>query len=115
MQHHRSKLSREDPRSTETAKHLLPFSLRNELPFISPSENWAKAGAAATFAWAFEDIGAQCGEILLKLVKGAKAAGIAPVAPRKTEYVLNLKTAEQMKIEFSSEIINGAKHAFKGE
>jgi putative ABC transport system substrate-binding protein len=101
--------------TTETAKPILLFSLRNALPFVGPSENWAKAGAAAAFGWNFEDMGAQCAEILLKLIKGAKAAAIAPVAPRKIEYVLNLKTAEQMKLEFSSEIINGARRVFKGD
>lgn len=101
--------------TSETAKQFLLFSLRNEVPFVGPSENWAKAGAAAAFGWDFEDIGAQCGEILMKLVKGAPAAGIAPLAPRKTEYALNLKTAEQMKLEFNPEIINGAKRVFRGD
>lgn len=101
--------------TTETVKQFLLFSLRNELPFIGPSENWAKAGAAAAFGWDFIDIGAQCGEILAKLAKGAKASGIAPAAARKTEYALNLKTAEQMKIEFDPEVVNGAKRVFKGE
>jgi putative ABC transport system substrate-binding protein len=99
----------------ETAKHVLLFSLRNELAFIGPSENWAKAGAAAAFGWDYEDIGAQCAEILSKLVKGAKIAGGAAVAARKTDYVLNLKTAEQLKLEFSPEIINGSRRVFKGE
>ncbi len=99
----------------ETAKHILLFSLRNELAFIGPSENWAKAGAVAAFGWDFEDIGAQCAEILSKLVKGANAAGMPPLAARKTEYALNLKTAEQMKMELSPEIINGSRRVFKGE
>ena len=99
----------------ETAKQILLFSLRNELPFIGPSENWAKAGAAAAIGWNFEDLGAQCAEILLKLLKGAKAAEIAPVGPRKIEYALNLKIADQLKIDFSPEIINGSKRVFKGE
>jgi putative ABC transport system substrate-binding protein len=99
----------------ETAKQILLFSLRNELPFIGPSENWAKAGAAAAFSWNFEDLGVQCAEILLKLIKGAKTSEIAPVSPRKIEYALNLKTADQMKIEFSPEIINGSTRVFKGE
>ena len=99
----------------ETAKQVMLFSLRNELAFIGPSENWAKAGAAAAFSWNFEDLGAQCAEILLKLLKGAKAAEIAPVGPRKIEYALNLKTAEQIKIDFTPELINGSKRVFKGE
>jgi putative ABC transport system substrate-binding protein len=99
----------------ETAKQILLFSLRNELPFVGPSENWAKAGAAAAFGWNFEDMGAQCAEILLKLIKGAKVAEIAAVGPRKIEYALNLKTAEQMKIEFGPEVLSGAKRLFKGE
>lgn len=99
----------------ETAKQILLFSLRNELPFVGPSENWAKAGAAAAFGWNFEDLGVQCAEIVLKLVKGAKASEIAPVGPKKIEYTLNLKTAEQMKLEFSPEVIDGSKRLFKGE
>jgi putative ABC transport system substrate-binding protein len=99
----------------ETAKQFLLFSLRNEIPFIGPSENWAKAGAASAFSWNYEDLGVQCGEILMKLLKGAKSSEIAPVGPRKIEYSLNLKTADQLKIDFSPEIINGAKSVFKGE
>jgi putative ABC transport system substrate-binding protein len=99
----------------ETAKQILLFSLRNELPFVGPSENWAKAGAAAAFGWNFEDMGVQCAEILLKLILGAKVAEIAAVGPRKMEYTLNLKTAEQMKIEFGPEVVSGAKRLFKGE
>lgn len=37
------------------------------------------------------------------------------MAARKTDYVLNLKTAEQLKLEFSPEIINGSRRVFKGE
>jgi putative tryptophan/tyrosine transport system substrate-binding protein len=99
----------------ETTKQILLFSLRNALPFVGPSENWAKAGAAAAFSWNFEDLGAQCAEILLKLLKGAKAADLAAVGPRKVEYVLNLKIADQLKIDFSPEIINHSKRVFKGE
>jgi putative ABC transport system substrate-binding protein len=99
----------------ETAKQILLFALRNELPFIGPSENWAKAGAAAAFSWNFEDLGVQCAEILQRLVKGAKAAEIAPAGPRKIEYALNLKTADQLKIDFSPEIIGGSKRMFKAE
>jgi putative ABC transport system substrate-binding protein len=99
----------------ETAKQILLFSLRNDLPFIGPSENWAKAGAAAAIGWDFEDLGAQCAEIFIKLLKGAKASEIPAAGPRKIEYALNLKTADQLKIEFSPEIINGSKRVFKGE
>lgn len=99
----------------ETAKQILLFSMRNEVPFIGPSENWAKAGAAAAITWNFEDLGMQCAEILLKLHKGAKVAEVGPVGPRKIEYALNLKAADQLKIEFGPDIVNGSKRVFKGE
>jgi ABC-type uncharacterized transport system substrate-binding protein len=51
----------------------------------------------------------------LTLLKGAKAADLAAVGPRKVEYVLNLKIADQLKIDFSPEIINHSKRVFKGE
>jgi putative ABC transport system substrate-binding protein len=57
----------------ETAKQILLFSLRNELPFIGPSENWAKAGAAAAIGWNYEDLGAQCAEILRSCSKAPRS------------------------------------------
>jgi putative tryptophan/tyrosine transport system substrate-binding protein len=99
----------------EMAKQILLFSMRHQVPFIGPSENWAKAGAVAAFGWNFEDIGLQCAEIFLNLHKGAKASELAPARARKMEYALNLKTAEQMKLEFSPEVISGAKWVFRGE
>jgi hypothetical protein len=50
-----------------------------------------------------------------KLLKGAKITEIAPAGPRKIEYALNLRTAEQMKLDFSPDIIKSSKRVFKGE
>lgn len=99
----------------ETARQILLFSLRNELPFIGPSENWARAGAVAAFSWDFADLGAQCAEIILAMINGTPAAEIPPVGPREIAYTLNMRTAAQMKMDFDRNIINDSKQVFRGD
>lgn len=97
----------------ETARQILLFSLRNELPFVGPSENWARAGAVAAFSWDYADLGAQYAQILIAMLNGSPAAAIAPAGPRATAYTLNLITADQMRVSFDRPIIDGAKQVFR--
>jgi putative ABC transport system substrate-binding protein len=99
----------------QTAKNVLLFSLRNNIPFIGLSPTWVKAGALYSLEWDYADIGAQAGDMALKVLKGAPPSAIPAASPRKVFYALNLKTAEQMKITFSDQLIRGAKHTFTGE
>jgi len=87
----------------QMAKPLLLFSFRNSIPLIGLSSSWVKAGALYALDWDYADLGAQAGELALGILRGAKPSAIPAVPPRKTFYTLNLKTAEQMKIQFSEE------------
>lgn len=99
----------------QTAKNVLPFSVRNNIPLIGPSPMWVKAGALYSLEWDYADIGAQAGDMALKALKGAPPSAIPAASPRKVFYALNLKTAEQMKITFSDQLTRGARHTFTGE
>ena len=94
--------------SSLTAKHLLVFSVRNQIPFVGPSSSWAKAGALFAFDWDFVDIGVQCGEIGARVLGGASAASIAPAVPRRLRYAVNAKTAQQLKRELPPQVLKGA-------
>lgn len=90
------------------AKNVLLFSLRNNIPFIGPSAAWVKAGALYSLDWDYADLGAQCGEMAARVLKGVQPSSIPAAAPRKVQYTLNLYTAKQMKIALSDQMLNGA-------
>jgi putative tryptophan/tyrosine transport system substrate-binding protein len=96
----------------QTAKNVLPFSVQNNIPLIAPSPTWVKAGALYALEWDYADVGAQAGDMAVKILKGAPPAMIPTASPRKVYYALNLKTAQQMNIKFSDQLLRGAKHTF---
>ncbi len=99
----------------QTVKTVLPFSVKNNIPVVGPSPTWVKAGALYALEWDNADIGAQAGDMAAKVLKGASPSAIPAASPRKVYYALNLKTAQQMNITFSDQLIRGARHTFTGE
>jgi putative ABC transport system substrate-binding protein len=99
--------------SPETAKTLLMHSFRNHIPFIGLSSAWVKAGALFALDWDYQDVGAQCAELALRLLRGARAENIAPESPRRVVYSVNLKTARDMRVVLKDSVINGAANAFE--
>jgi len=99
--------------SGKTAKAILLFSYRNKIPFIGMSRAWVKAGAIYALDWDYFAIGQQCAELAIAILAGKKAGTIPIQYPNSEQYLLNLKTAEQLKIDFSTEIINGAREVFQ--
>ncbi|MEW6068632.1 MAG: ABC transporter substrate-binding protein [Nitrospirota bacterium] len=98
--------------SPQLAKHILLFSFRNNIPFVGLSSAWVKAGALYSLDWDYSDIGSQCGEIAIEIIKGVSPRNIPPASPRMVMYSLNLKTAQHMKIIISEDFIHKAKYTF---
>jgi putative ABC transport system substrate-binding protein len=96
----------------QTAKSILLFSFRNRIPFIGLSNVWVKAGALYSLDRDYNDIGKQCGEIAVKILKGASADEVVPVPPRKIIYSLNRKTADHMKVEIPERLLQNAQEVF---
>jgi putative ABC transport system substrate-binding protein len=94
--------------SPQIAKHILLFSFRNSIPFIGPSAAWVKAGALYSLDWDYTDMGAQCGELAIKVLRGVSPGDIPPAAPRKVLYSVNLKTAQQIKITIPDHLVKKA-------
>lgn len=99
--------------SPQTAESILLFSFENEIPFIGLATSWVKAGALYALDRDYNDIGAQCGELVLKLLNGAHANALPPAPPRKIVYSVNMKTASHMKIDIPQALIDGAQHVFR--
>ena len=97
----------------QTAKQILLFSFRNRIPLIGASCEWVKAGALYALEPDYRDIGAQCGQKAFKVLRGAKPGALAPQGPRKTLYVLNLNTAQYMKMEIKAPILQAAHEVYR--
>lgn len=92
----------------QTAQPILLFSMRNRIPFVGLSQNWVKAGALYALDRDYEDIGAQCGELAVKVLQGTPPASLPPVPPRKVVYSINLRTARHMKLDIPSGVLRDA-------
>jgi putative ABC transport system substrate-binding protein len=99
--------------SPRTAEPILLFSFRNRIPFAGLSTSWAKAGALYALDRDYKDVGTQCGEIAVKMLRGTPASALPPQPPRKVAYALNLKTAEHMKLPLPQPVIDGAQQVFR--
>jgi putative ABC transport system substrate-binding protein len=99
--------------SPQTAEAILLFSFRNRIPFTGLSESWVRAGALYALDRDYEDIGEQCGELALKVMRGVRAGTLPPQRPRKLTYAVNLRTAEYLKLEIPTALIEGAQRVFR--
>jgi putative ABC transport system substrate-binding protein len=99
--------------SPKTAEAILLFSFRNRMPFTGLSASWAKAGALYALDRDYEDLGAQCGEMAMRVLSGRRADSVPPATPRRVTYVINLRTAEHLKIDLPPEIVDGAAQVFR--
>ena len=97
----------------QTAKPILLFSFRNRVPVVGLSQSWVKAGALYALDRDYADIGAQCGEMALKLLQGTPVSALPPVPPRKVLYSINLKTASHMKLDIPRALIQGAQEVIE--
>ncbi len=92
----------------ETARSLLIFSFRHQIPLIGHSTPWVRAGALYALDRDYGDIGAQCAEMAEKILAGRAPGTLPPVPPRKIRYTMNRKTAKQMKLELPEQVFRDA-------
>jgi putative ABC transport system substrate-binding protein len=99
--------------SPQTAQAVLLFSFRNRMPFTGLSASWVKAGALYALERDYPDLGAQCGELALKILAGARAGSLPLAPPRKVVYALNVRIAEHLKLRLPPELVQGAAEVFR--
>lgn len=98
--------------TTETAKQVMLFCLRNRIPFVGLSAAWAKAGALYSLDGDYQDIGVQCGELSVRVLTGEPIDSLPILSPRRVRYSVNLKTFEHLRLKITDQLIEGAEAAF---
>jgi putative ABC transport system substrate-binding protein len=88
----------------QTTSALILAALRRRIPMIGLSTVHVRTGALAAFSCDYADVGAQAGELALRVLRGENAATIAPTSPRKVTIALNLRTAQHLAIAVPAEV-----------
>jgi putative ABC transport system substrate-binding protein len=100
--------------NTASIRELLLYSFRNRAPLIGLSAQWVKAGALYALDWNYSDLGAQAADLAKDiLLKGTPPATLLPVSAREVRPVLNIQTAEQMKLHISERWLHEMSEVFK--
>ncbi len=92
----------------ETARPILLFSLQNRIPFVGLSAPWVRAGALYALERDYPDVGRQCAELAGQVLAGLPPASLPPAPPRKVLYVINRRTADQLKLNIPRDVLRGA-------
>lgn len=98
------------PQSTQ---FILLFTLRNGLPLMGLTPSFVQAGALFTLAPDYKDVGRQTGEMALEIISGKGLKGIPVSMPRMIYLYLNLKTAQQIDLNISPDLLEVAKEVFR--
>ena len=99
--------------SPQTAQQVLLFSFREQIPFVGLSAQWVKAGALYSLDRDYKDLGAQSGGLVVKILRGTPPRALPPQTPRTVVYDVNLRTAEQMRITLSAEVLADAREVIR--
>ena len=99
--------------SPQTARAILLFTFRNRLPFVGLSASWVKAGALYALERDYEDLGAQCADMALRVQRGTPPSSIPVGMPRKVTFVLNVRTAEHLRLRLPPSLVEDAAEVFR--
>lgn len=94
--------------NAETARSLVLFSLRNRIPMVGQSAAWVRAGALYALERDYDDVGAQCAQLIARVLAGAPVGQLPPVPPRKVRYAVNRRTAADLGLVVPDAVLRGA-------
>jgi putative ABC transport system substrate-binding protein len=84
---------------------LVNLANRFAVPTIYPLRQYAEAGGLMSYGAKFADAFRQCGNYVGKILKGAKPADLPILQPETYELVINLKTAKQLGLTVSPNLL----------
>src|SRR5215472_1742048 len=89
------------------------LALKNHLPLIYGSHEWAEAGALMSYGTNFEDLYRRVATYVDKILKGAKPAELPVEQPTKLEFVINLRAAKQIGLTIPPNVLAQADKVIK--
>jgi putative ABC transport system substrate-binding protein len=97
----------------QTTSALILAALRRRVPLVGLSTAHVKSGALATLYCDYEDVGRQTGELILRILDGARPEDIPVAAPRKVSLALNLRTAQHLGLDVPPALVEEAREVVR--
>jgi len=94
-----------DPRINTKQRQVLDFAAKNRLPAIYGTSQFVEAGGLMSYAPSYRDLYRRAADFVDKILKGAKPADIPVEQPMKLELVINLRTAKQLGVTISPDML----------
>jgi putative ABC transport system substrate-binding protein len=94
-----------DPAYTPRAARIAELANKGRLPAMYAVREYAAAGGLMAYGTNFAALYRRAADYVDKILKGAKPADLPVEQPTKFEFVINLKTARLLGIEFSPTLL----------
>ena len=92
---------------------VVDFAAKNRLPAIYPIREFADAGGLMSYGPNRDDVHRRAAYYVDRILKGAKPADLPVEQPTKFELVINLKTARELSLTISPDVLMWADRVIK--
>ena len=83
----------------------MDLAVKHRLPSMYEASNFVEAGGLASYSTDDADVFRRAATYVDKILKGTKSADLPVERPRKFEFVVNLKTAQQMGLTIPPNVL----------
>jgi putative ABC transport system substrate-binding protein len=86
-------------------KRIVELAAKRRVPAMYDGRDFVEVGGLMSYAANFAEMWRRAATYVDKLLKGAKAADLPVEQPTKFEFVINLKTAEQISLTIPPNVL----------
>jgi putative tryptophan/tyrosine transport system substrate-binding protein len=96
------------PLVTSQSKRIADLAAKSRLPTMHQERRWVEAGGLMSYGTNYADLYRRAATYVDKILKGAKPADLPVEQPTKFELIINLKTAKQIGLTISPNVLTRA-------
>jgi putative tryptophan/tyrosine transport system substrate-binding protein len=106
-------LTNPSPRFASARERIVDFAAKNRLPAMYYGPEFVDAGGLMSYGPSYTDMHRRAATYVDKILKGAKPADLPVEQPTKFEFIINLKTANQIGLTIPPNVLVRADRVIK--